>query len=314
MKIAVIVPTIRPELFESEFMPAWSEVFKKNKVHLYAVHDGDTPKVVYRNMGLSERAEELETATYPFIYNRTDAVRNLGFLTALQHVNPDIYISLDDDVLPQGDTIAAHVEALQSYVSLDWMNTANEYRMRGLPYKMPKYPVLLSHGTWAGVPDFDAVQQLQYPDVRNVDTHNMPIARGAYFPVCAMNMAFHKSVLPWIYQAPMGKKLEADGLPPIDRFADIWGGVIAKHAIDNILGGAAWTGAAKVYHKRASDVFTNLRKEALGMELNEDLWQWAVHICMGFDHEVEFPPHPYIQLYHTRLIEWQKEVKTYGIF
>jgi len=70
MKIAVIIPTIRPELFESEFMPAWSEVFKKNKVHLYAVHDGDTPKVVYRNMGLSERAEELETATYPFIYNR----------------------------------------------------------------------------------------------------------------------------------------------------------------------------------------------------------------------------------------------------
>ena len=242
MKIAVIVPTIRPELFESEFMPAWSEVFKKNKVHLYAVHDGDKPKVVYLN-SVSGQQEELETATYPFIYNRTDAVRNLGFLTALQHTNPDIYISLDDDVLPHGDTIQKHVEALQSYVSLDWMNTANEYRMRGLPYKMPKYPVLLSHGTWAGVPDFDAVQQLQYPDVRNVDTHNMPIARGAYFPVCAMNMAFHKSVLPWIYQAPMGKKLEADGLPPIDRFADIWGGVIAKHAIDNILGGAAWTGA-----------------------------------------------------------------------
>ena len=144
MKIAVIVPTIRPELFESEFMPAWSEVFKKNKVHLYAVHDGDKPTVMYRNMVLNEAPIELETATYPFIYNRSDCVRNLGFLTALQHTNPDIYISLDDDVLPHGDTIQKHVEALQSYVSLDWMNTANEYRMRGLPYKMPKYPVLLS--------------------------------------------------------------------------------------------------------------------------------------------------------------------------
>lgn len=311
MKIAVIVPTIRPELFESEFMPAWDGFFKIHKVHLYAVHDGDKPKVVYHNT-VSGQQEELETATYPFIYNRTDAVRNLGFLTALQHKNPDIYISLDDDVLPHGDTIAAHVAALQSYVSLDWMNTANEYRMRGLPYKMPKYPVLLSHGTWAGVPDFDAVQQLQYPDVRNIETHNMPIARGAYFPVCAMNMAFHKSLLPWIYQAPMGKKLMTDGLPPIDRFADIWGGVIAKHAIDNILGGAAWTGAAKVYHKRASDVFTNLKKEALGMELNEDLWKWSVQICQGFEPYSEAPP--YLKLYHDRLIEWQKEVKTYGIF
>jgi hypothetical protein len=129
-----------------------------------------------------------------------------------------------------------------------------------------------------------------------------------------MNMAFHKSLLPWIYQAPMGRKLEQDGLPPIDRFADIWGGIIAKHAIDNILGGAAWTGGARVYHKRASDVFTNLRKEALGMELNEDVWTWSLWICQGFDLLDESEAGPYLNLYQTRLHQWQKEVKTYGIF
>ena len=188
------------------------------------------------------------------------------------------------------------------------------FKLRGLPYMLPQYPVLLSHGTWAGVPDFDAIQQLQHPDVRDINTPDMLVPRGVFFPVCAMNMAFHKSLLPWIYQAPMGRKLEQDGLPPIDRFADIWGGVIAKHAIDNILKGAAWTGGARVYHKRASNVFTNLRKEALGMELNEDLWKWAGRICQGFNLIDEYEVNPYLKLYHDRLIEWQKEVKTYGIF
>jgi hypothetical protein len=269
---------------------------------------------MYRNMVLNEAPIELETATYPFIYNRSDCVRNLGFLTALQHTNPDIYISLDDDVTPHGDTIRCHVDVLSRRVSLDWMNTGTNYRMRGLPYMLPQYPVLLSHGTWAGVPDFDAVQQLQYPDVRDINTPDVLVPRGVFFPVCAMNMAFHKSLLPWIYQAPMGRKLEQDGLPPIDRFADIWGGIIAKHAIDNILGGAAWTGGAQVYHKRASDVFTNLRKEALGMELNEDVWTWSLCICQGFDLLDESEAGPYLNLYQTRLNQWQKEVKTYGIF
>ena len=179
--------------------------------------------------------------------------------------------------------------------------------MRGVPYNLPQYPVLLSHGMWRNVPDLDAIQQLQHPDLRDVDFTPSHIPRHAFFPVCAMNFAFRKELLPYAYQAPMGRKLLQDGLEVFDRFADIWAGLVMKYAIDNVLNGAAVSGYSVVEHRRASNVWANLRKEAPGMELNETMYKLIPEMAKA-RMEME-GVHPYLNLYRNRLLQWQKLVQ-----
>ena len=57
-----------------------------------------------------------------------------------------------------------------------------------------------------------------------------------------------------------------------DRFGDIWCGIISKKICDH-LGLAVTSGEPLVHHDRASNVFTNLIKEAPGYRLNETLWK-----------------------------------------
>ena len=315
MKIAVIVPTIRPELFFQSFVPAWKSLFQKHAVSLFIVRDGEQPTVEVvqypREIGeYTDKHEGFTSDELAPIYNFTDACRNLGFYLAKRELDPDIYISLDDDVLPVGDPIQDHIDALSQKVKLDWVNTSTTHRMRGLPYNLPEYPVWLSHGTWQGVPDLDAIQQLQHPEMRDVDCPQVKIPKGVFFPLCAMNFAFRKELLPWAYQAPMGQKLAQDGLPVYDRFADIWSGLLMKCALDD-QDAAAVSGFATVNHVRASNVFTNLRKEAVGMEVNEDIWEWISHFKEDLDKLVlpSIPTINYLKLYYKRLTQWQKLIE-----
>ena len=312
--IAVIVPTIRPELFENEFLPKWQELFDKHGVHLFVVKDGDNPVVIFPTYKTEASRAIMQTMKQEFqdvFYNRTDAIRNFGFITAYKYSDPDIYISLDDDVspLPGSDPIQEHIDAFRTTHTLDWMNTHSYYRMRGLPYKLKEYYPLLSHGVWEGVPDFDAIMQLQHPNVRDLAFPMNAIPKHTFFPVCAMNMAFRKELLPWAYQAPMGiRTLEETGRL-YDRFADIWAGVTMKFAIDKFFHNAcAVTGYSVIYHERASDVFVNLRKEAAGMELNETMadriGHFAGNIAISGINASESDL-KYITNYQKRLKEWQ---------
>jgi hypothetical protein len=322
MKIAVIIPTIRPELFDDEFMPAWEPLFRLHECAVYRVLDGETPRVQRWKHNSDTYTPTYKTVLSPIawqdiaieipdcIYNFTDAVRNLGFLAAKHNDDPDVYISLDDDVLPiEGfDPIKEHVWALLRSVQLDWVDTAKGFvNMRGVPYNLPQYPVLLSHGMWRNVPDLDAIQQLQHPDMRDVEFNRFHIPRHVFFPVCAMNFAFRKELLPYAYQAPMGRKLLQDGLEVFDRFADIWAGLVMKYAIDTMLNGAAVSGFSVVEHRRASNVWANLRKEAPGMELNEEMYKLIPEMAKA-RMEME-GVHPYLNLYRNRLLEWQKLVQ-----
>ena len=314
--IAVIVPTIRPELFENEFLPKWQDLFGKHGVHLYTVHDGHNPCVI-TNVWTNETDNLRNTAKeiQDVFYNCTDAIRNYGFYVAKKHLDPDIYISLDDDVspLPGSDPIQEHIDAFRETYTLDWVNTHSYWRMRGLPYKLKEYYPLLSHGVWRGVPDFDAITQLQYPNIRDLSFPLNSIPKHTFFPVCAMNMAFRKELLPWAYQAPMGiRTLEETGRL-YDRFADIWAGVTMKFAIDNFFDNAcAVTGYSVIYHERASDVFVNLRKEAAGMELNETMADRIGHflgdIAISSVNASESDL-KYITNYQKRLKEWQTLIK-----
>ncbi|MBX4187728.1 MAG: hypothetical protein KW793_01170 [Candidatus Doudnabacteria bacterium] len=250
--IAAVIPTIRPEQYEI-FLNAWQPLFDKYQVKVYKVEDGEKPNV----NGLSIDAVMGEYSD--LIFNFNDGVRNLGFAQAYKD-KADFIISLDDDVLPAGDTIGDHLKVLNMNFPTSWINTADDVYMRGFPYGIrEEAECVLSHGVWEGVADFDATTQLRlgtpaltYPKI--------VVPKGCLFPVCAMNMAFKRKLVPYIYQAPMRGDL--------NRFADIWGGIEAKKAID-ANNWAAVTGFARVQHNRASDPHKNLEKESKGIKMNE---------------------------------------------
>ena len=256
--ITIVIPSIRKESL-IKFTIAWVELVKKHNLEVVVVADGKKPKVIHDGIGHS--IKDVMGKDSDLIYNFNDGVRNLGFAYVAKYM-PYIntIISLDDDVEPDGDTIDDHLNALNMKVPISWMSTASKYT-RGMPYSVRKEAeVVLSHGVWKGVADWDAPTQLIKGN-ESIEFYKGVIPKGCLFPMCAMNFAFKRKMLPYIYQAPM-----FDG---INRFADIWGGIEAKFDIDK-KGWAAVTGYATVKHERASNVFDNLEKEAKGLRLNEN--------------------------------------------
>lgn len=253
--IAVVVPTIREEKLK-EFLTAWDFLFKKHNVKLYVVRDGKNPTVNGKSI------KEVMGKYSNLIYNFNDGVRNLGFALAYKD-GAEIIISLDDDVLPEGDTIQDHLDILNTRQPISYMNSTDDVFMRGFPYwAREEAPVMFSHGVWNGVYDFDASTQLVLG--APTPTHRkMPVPKGILMPVCVMNVCFRRELLPYYYQAPM--------FGDINRFADIYSGWEVKKAIDENKW-AMVTGYAKVNHNRASNPFVNLIKEAKGISYNETLW------------------------------------------
>lgn len=297
--IAVVVPTIREESFK-EFQEAWEDLFIKHYVLLVAVLDGEHPNVVIRSYEIvhGKNAYTLENKNSvlgkdrDLVYNLNDGVRNLGFAYVAKSM-PDIeyIITLDDDVrpLPHTDPIQEHLDALNQRVPVSWMSTASEY-MRGFPYAVrEEAEVVLSHGVWRGVADWDAPTQLIHGS-RPVTFYRGPIPKGALFPMCIMNVAFKRKMLPYMYQAP--------AYGDYQRFSDIWGGINAKRAIDKN-GWAAVTGYSTILHERASNVYTNLRKEARGIMLNEKYWKGDIESMDGVDQD-------YFNNYHEKMNRWEK--------
>lgn len=253
MKIAVIVPTIREDKLKV-FLSAWDFLFKKHNVSLYIVRDGKNPTV----NGLS--IKEVMGKYSNLIYNFNDGVRNLGFAKAYKD-GADIFLSLDDDTLPEGDTIQDHLDILNTRQPISWVNTVDDIYMRGVPYNVrQEAEVVFSHGLWKGVYDMDASTQLVL-GIQQPNHRKMPIPKGVLFPVCVMNVAWKRCVMPYYYQAPM--------FGDINRFADIWSGIEMKQAVDKN-NWCAVNGYAKVNHNRASNAFVNLVKEAKGVGMNEE--------------------------------------------
>lgn len=298
MKIAVIVPTIRPESWQ-QFLNRWETLFYKHNVLLYKVDDlGETPICICYDYGMAGQVVNLWDLPKVWCFNKTDACRNIGFYYASK-TSADIFISLDDDVYPIGDPIQDHIDALSMEVSPRWMSTAQDWRVRGIPVGGEKWPVVLSHGVWEGVPDFDAPTQFLNPEVNDIAFNKTNIPEGVLFPLCAMNFAFRRELLPWVYQAPMGQRLAEFGLLVGDRFADIWSGVVMKLACDLNQWGVV-TGYSTIYHSRASNVFTNLRKESVFMEQNETFAQ---------DWQDQETTNKYVLLYRGMLAAWQEDLE-----
>jgi len=278
--IAIVVPTNRPERIK-EFRKNWDLLFKKHNAEVIIVHDGEKPAVETTTGAYS--LGKIMGDEADLIYNFNDGVRNLGFAYVSRFLpDADTIVSLDDDVTPLGDTIADHLKVLGRFAPVTWLRIASAYT-RGFPYGVRgEAEIVLSHGVWEGVADFDAPTQLVVGTPK-ISYYQGVIPKGVLYPHCAMNFAFKRKLLPYIYQAPM--------FGEINRFADIWGGIECKKDMDS-LGWAVVTGYATVRHDRASNVFTNLIKEAKGLKMNE-----------------EYGKDEYFKLFEEKRERWKKWTK-----
>jgi len=294
-RIAVVVPTIRDECWE-EFLNAWSPIFRKHEVYLLKVRDGDQQHLQVLDHSESDchpldgqriSAPGVLDHNAHFIHRYTPACRNLGFAAVAAYFEDvSVIVTLDDDCLPVSyaddgdlllgiqekgeDTIEQHLTALDQSVPISWVNTmeAPAYP-RGFPYGIrQEAPVMLSHGVWHNVPDWDAPTQLVKGDDAEYagGFFRGVIPRGTYFPMCGMNVAFRRELLPYVYYAPVSST------PGCERFDDIWAGIHIKEACDRLDYGVV-SGYAVAEHVRASNVFSSLRQEAVGLQVNETYWQ-----------------------------------------
>lgn len=357
--ICCVVPTIRESQMES-FRKAWAPLFEKHGVTLITVWDGDEPKITVndRSSGDKQVNDPVKWMLNPehngLICRRTDAVRNMGFIFVAETCwnEADYIFTADDDVHPPAgsDPIQEHLDVLQRRVPISWMNTAQEFPntgtpgfsldgavnnkyayLRGFPYGIrDEAQVMVSHGVWVNVPDFDGKTQLELGKCQRCDGtggckvaggvamdcdevecvkcngtgydrsklpyslpyFRGPVPKGCYFPFCGMNVMIRKEALPYLYFAPMGMdsgykpkwiddatdpagamaEVMGDGDAGLNRFADIWCGILLKRHCDAV-GWAIYTGASTVIHTRASDPHKNVEQEKLGMEWNEWAWQ-----------------------------------------
>jgi reversibly glycosylated polypeptide/UDP-arabinopyranose mutase len=304
----LVVPSIRANCLD-DFINAWTRehVDLDTRVDLILVEDNPnrTPEMQksfarWRSRGFHvswEQIDEVMKGQLWIIPRRSDCVRSFGYLMAKHHGYEHV-MTLDDDCYPnrvfeQLDLV--HKRYLTGEVHSRWFNTLNSGKPRGIPFKNHgKKPVMVNHGIWTKVLDYDAPTQLvdEFDERFSFDSKIVP--EGQYFPFCGMNAAWNNEATVLMYHLLMGKivramdqqyfnakpevyssfsgaELELDRLP-FDRFGDIWCGLLMKAACD-YLGWSVASGRPYIDHQRASDPFVNLRKEANGLQVNETLWE-----------------------------------------
>ncbi len=266
MRTALVVPTCRPAGLRA-FLGAWRPFPWDDTVVV-----ADLPGPV---AGLPPAVRQfcwadLERHPAGELFSRQDsACRCFGFLQAVAG-GADVVLTLDDDCFPPADAaswLRGHLANLAGAPA--WASSVPGLRVRGLPYRGEGRPlrVGVSMGLWAGQADRDACSRL----VQEAGPFAPPggvrvMADCQLFPLCGMNFAFRREVLPAVYFPPMGRG------SPYARFDDIWGGLAAQAALVP-LGYRFTVGEPFVEHRGAGDVFEALRREAPGVAANEWVWR-----------------------------------------
>ncbi len=133
---------------------------------------------------------------------------------------------------------------------------------RGTPYQSRSLtlPVAASMGFWTDVGDYDACAQLVRGAQTPMQFWREPV-EGKYFPLCGMNLAFRPNEwMPWCR------------FIDVPRFDDIWMGWLWQREAYR-RGYCFNLNGPLVRHSRQSNVWANLRAEAVHMERNETLWR-----------------------------------------
>ena len=266
----LVVPTNRTDRLH-EFLDAWKP-WPWDRI--LVIEDGPraTIEASEETVEVFSWAEIDAELPEPWIISCGDSgIRAYGFWKAWR-LGADCIFTLDDDCHPGADDLVAeHLRNLHETPA--WQSTVPGLRVRGLPYRNlgGPLPVAVSVGLWAGYPDLDAVQALanHVPEaagnlVTGVRSRVMPLEQ--YFPMSGMNLAVRRDAACLMYFPPMG--LDS----PYGRFDDIWCG-LAVQRICRHLRRPIVCGRPLVEHRRASDPFDNLVKEAPGIATNERIWE-----------------------------------------
>lgn len=269
----IVIPSIR----DLDFLESWRPFLEP--YHLILVQDGDPDKKLkippWADYELHNR-RDIESALGVdrawVISSRDASIRNFGFLVS----RAKYVYTLDDDCLPLdgSDPVAAHLRNLVTNATPYFFNTLydpyadeNDF-VRGYPYSLRAgVHTAVSHGLWLNAPDYDAPTQLLKLDERNkraVDAV-LTVPAGVFYPMCSMNVAFNRELIgPAFMQGLMG-----DG-QPWARYDDMFAGWASKKCAD-ALGVGVKTGMPYIRHNKASNPFTNLKKEYKGLFWQEDV-------------------------------------------
>ena len=258
---------------------------------------------------------------------RCHAETSFGFLVAYEE-NPDVIIEIDDDVFPSaGHTLVnGHARNLQSNDGKTvncrgkWYNTMENLTLtrnvtiypRGHPYgtraddadsiwKNTGGKCVLNMGLWTGTPDLDALTILYNGGMNGkcnikatgYQKDKVIVGKGTYFPVCSMNTAFLREIIPAFYQS-------YSNFMGIDRFDDIWSGVFIKKIADHLGRRVSLGNPLADHRKRPRDTFKDLRKEFEGMVINEKLWKLV--------DEIELEGSTYWDAYDSLTQELEKRI------
>jgi reversibly glycosylated polypeptide/UDP-arabinopyranose mutase len=277
MKAIIVIPTIR----DLTFLEDWRGEFTPHKIIVCEDHPEkqiDLPRgFQIDHYCWKDIDAELGDASW-IIPHFNASIRSFGYWKAWQE-QPDLIVTIDDDCYPPAHEggpgfIQGHWQNVQRKVTFGWEKTA-PFFTRGFPYEVRDTArTVVSHGLWAGIPDLDAPTQLLMPQLTLAGSPGVTIMpRGTYFPMSGMNLAFTPEIAPAMYFLLQGRDW------PFDRFDDIWAGVLVKKICDH-LGLAMASGEPLVEHRRASNVYSNLKKEAAGIEANEYFWRNvdAIHL------------------------------------
>ena len=279
---ALVVPSIRKDSFE-RFINEWQPTGLFDRVDLILMEDNSSP-IFDVGAFMSGHAFNFVHLSWLDINNkswseiiprRSDTVRSFAYWWVWSQKKYDYMMTLDDDCYPEPGYEKLDLMHKQMLTRTKWMNTLNSVRPRGTPYyNLGKRDIHINHGLWTGILDYDAPQQLVNP-VPEVFTHdNRIVPNGAYHSFCGMNAMWRREAIPLSYHMLMGQATNGALLEklPFDRFGDIWCGVIQKKICDHLRWSVS-TGTPYIHHDRASNTFTNLRKEANGIEVNEWFWE-----------------------------------------
>ncbi len=278
---SIVIPTIRQESI-IHFLKAWEREFKGKNVIIVE----DNPEKTFKlpswveHYSWKEIDKELGKNSW-IISRRTSAIRSFGFIKAWSRKSKYV-LTIDDDCLPEdrfknGGFLKEVVKNLNTEWPEDsWFNTIEGLPVfpRGFPYKIRENQkkTVIHHGLWSNIPDLDGKTQKKNPTLRAPEfTTVVRVPSGKFFPMCGMNLAFKREMIPALYFLLMGKNQKEETWP-YDRFDDIWAGIFVKKICDH-LGLAVSSGGPSIKHSRASNVEVNIKKEKSGLKDNELLWK-----------------------------------------
>ena len=269
-KVAIIIPTCREDSIKL-FLEKWDF---PDYCKLFIIEDNPKKKFnLSKGIYFHGSWQDFEGMRNNWIFSKKcgGGIRSFGFYKAYQE-GFNYIISLDDDCLPTEDCngekfVEEHLRQLEMNNGR-WLWTTKDIRPRGVPYQNlgKENETLINMGFWKKNADFDAVTQLVHGSVEVPPNLLSPIPKGYYAPICGMNLSFKSEATPLMFQPLMGE------IYGVWRFDDIWCGIIAKKICDH-LDYLIRAGSPDVVHSRASNVWSNLNKEAMGLEANEAFWE-----------------------------------------